>query len=304
MRRAVINSYDQTRPVLEHNAALWGANMRHQRTVILILFCALVPAFGQSKLTPEELVVRHLASIGDATARATTKSRAFEGIATVSMVRGGIGAIQGTAKLVTDGSKFSLKMQFNNPTYPGEDISTDGARVNIATVAPTTRSRLGYFLYTRSEVLKEGLFGGTLSSAWPLLDTNTHQPKMRYEGLKKVDGRELHDLRYQPRKGEGDLQIDVYFEPDTFRHVMTTYSFRVLGGAVTSPDRSGGQLEGQYLLRETFAQFRTENGLTLPSQWTMDLSWEGTGGWLQRWNISAERSSAAPAPVGVQSLPT
>jgi hypothetical protein len=38
----------------------------------------------------------------------------------------------------------------------------------------------------------------------------------------KVDGVDLHRIDYIPKK-RSDLEIHLYFEPDTFRHVMTVY---------------------------------------------------------------------------------
>ena len=46
---------------------------------------------------------------------------------------------------------------------------------------------------------------------------------MTFEGLKKIDGQELYDLRYRPHKGT-DLDINLYFDPETYRHVETVYT--------------------------------------------------------------------------------
>ncbi len=272
-----------------------------QHVVAMLLCCCLASSgYSQSKLTPEDVIARHLESIGNASARAAAKSRSVEGTATVMIVRGGQGGDSGLWKMTTNGSKFNLAMRFPNQVYPGENISADRTHVNIATVAATTRSQLGEFLYVCSEVLKEGLFGGTLSTAWPLLDLSAHQPEMRYVGLKKIDGRELQDIRYKPRKGESDLQIDVYFEPESSRHVMTIYSFHVVPNMARTT-HPFGQIEGEYRLQETFAQFRPEDGLSLPTQWSIEMSWEGAGGWLQKWTFAAERFTAMPAVSATKS---
>jgi len=92
---------------------------------------------------------------------------------------------------------------------------------------PQIRSRLhhrehalgaGWSPLRQPDILREGLFGGTISTAWPLLDLKP-AGEAKYEGVKKIDGRELHDLTYVPNKSSSgsDLTIHLYFEPDTFR---------------------------------------------------------------------------------------
>jgi len=38
--------------------------------------------------------------------------------------------------------------------------------------------------------LREGLLGGVLSAAWPLLRLAQQNPKLEYRGLKKMEGRQ------------------------------------------------------------------------------------------------------------------
>ena len=277
--------------------------MRQQVVAMVLCYCLASLGYSQAKLRPEDVIARHLESIGNANARAAAKSRSVEGTATVMIVRGGQGGDSGLWKMTTDGPKFNLTMRFPNQVYPGENISADRTHIDIATVAATTHSQLGEFLYVRSEVLKEGLFGGTLSTAWPLLDLSAHQPEMRYVGLKKINDRELHDIRYKPRKGESDFQIDLYFEAETFRHVMTIYSFHVLPNMARTT-HPFGQIEGEYRLQETFSQFRPVDGLSLPTQWSIEMSFEGAGGWLQKWTFAAEHFTTMPALSAAQEAPS
>ncbi len=105
-------------------------------------------------------------------------------------------------------------------------------------VDQTSRSRLGNFLFLQEEVLREGLFGGVLSTAWPLLNTQIRTRSLKYEGLKKVDGQQLYDISYIPKKRfeSGDLSIHLYFDPETYRHVLTVYTATVLHGSQTLSD--------------------------------------------------------------------
>ena len=116
-----------------------------------------------------------------------------------------------------------------------------------------------------------------------MLDLKARQAKAKYEGVKKIDGRELHDLTYVPNKSSSgsDLTIHLYFEPDTFRHVMTVYRMRtriVPGASWEATDETIETVE------ERFSDFRTVDGITLPGTWeiryhrepgeTSELQWQ------------------------------
>ncbi len=86
-----------------------------------------------------------------------------------------------------------------------------------------------------------------------------------------MDGKELHLLRYSPAK-RTDLEIQLYFEPETGRHVMTSYSLTI------SPEMGMTELENakqqptHYLLEERFADFKQSDGLWIPSRWTIQFT--------------------------------
>jgi hypothetical protein len=138
----------------------------------------------------------------------------------------------------------------------------------VGMIDSTSRSNLGTFLYLQEDILREGLFGGTLSTAWPLLDTAQKGAKLKLDGTRKIQGRELYDVIYVPKKrgGNGDMSIHLYFEPQTYRHVMTVY-------AVTIHNSAGSAQEGtdeiKQTLEEDFDDFRETDGLTLPFHWTV-----------------------------------
>src|SRR5262249_24929767 len=144
--------------------------------------------------------------------------------------------IEGNSSIVSQGRKFKCAFQFGAPQYPGEQLVFDGEKTMVGMIDPTSRSNLGTFLYTQDDILKSGLFGGTLSSAWPLFDVSKSGEKIKYEGVHKIDGRELHDLLYVPQKrgGNGELSIHLYFEPDNFRHVLTVYTLTLHNAAGTA----------------------------------------------------------------------
>lgn len=254
----------------------------------------------EPKLTLNDIVSRHLAAIGAPEARARAKSRGVDGTARFEFISGGSGQSDGTVKMGTEGRKLRFVMNLNSANYTGEDVVSNGSKINVASVVSGQRSVLGSFLYNRDIVLKEGLFGGVLSTGWPLLDVSATKAKLRYEGLKKIDGRELHVLKYEPHKGGDGIQIRLYFDPVTFRHVMTTYevAIGVTGAESMTPNfqQSSGITgrEGHQILRETFSDFKALDGIVLPSRWTIQLTNDVNGTSMMQWDLTIQHAVHAP----------
>ncbi len=183
-----------------------------------------------------------------------------------------MGRLPGRATLISDGRRFRMSIVFGVNEYPAEDLAFDGEHLTVGYIQPGVRSALGHFLYRFQEILSEGLLGGVLSTSWPLLDTTVRAPKLKYEGLKKVDGREFHSLKYERRKG-GDVETKLYFEPETGHHRYSIYKVELGTSLVAgNPNASASQEEMRYVLKEEFSDFREVEGLTLPSHWTIEFT--------------------------------
>jgi hypothetical protein len=243
------------------------------------------------KLTPEELIARHLDSIGTAEARSKASSRVAGGETKFISRLGGSANVDGQAMMVSSGAKlrFGIKLPLND--YPGEDMAFDGARAATGLLPQGRRSHLSAFFSSQNLPLKEGLIGGTLSTAWPLLRLDQAQPKLDYRGLKKVDGRQLHEVDYRPRKGSSDLKVSLFFDPETFRHVRTRYSFEI-GATIGTRENSN---RNTYSLTEDFEDFRAVDELTLPHKYKLQLSIQGSS--------AAAVGSASPAAQGAPANP-
>ena len=219
------------------------------------------------KLTAEQVVTKHLASIGTPEALAAAKSRVIVGQGGVTSLRGGGGSLVGPVQLASDTERMLFVMLFNSNDYPFEKAAFDGKNVSVAT-PNGVRTGLSEFLKTKDAILEEGLFTGALSSKWPLLSTNSKKARLEYAGIAKFGDRSLHKLKYSPRGGS--LRVSLFFEPDTFRHVMTEYYYTVDIGIGTSSTDIQNQKD-YYTLTEQFSDFKKVGDLTLPFHYTIAL---------------------------------
>ena len=254
---------------------------------MMILVALFAPVLAQEqKLEPEELVARHLQAIGPPEALSAVQSRSAQGVGRVEVLLGGAGSLEGPARFVSEGRKVFLSIQFNALNYAAEEVSFDGEDCYVGNTQPGLRSQLGQFLYQYDDLVEEGLLGGVLSTAWPLLDLEARSPRLDYEGLKKVNGQELLDLRYRMRRGGTDFRIHLYFDPETFRHMATTYRLRVPAPMGATIKESARQTDTYYTLEEWFSDFETTDGLDLPTFWTIRLTLETrTGTFLAKWDM-------------------
>lgn len=162
-----------------------------------LVVCSTAAAVSRSA---DEIVKQHLQSVGSPEARAA-KSRVVEASAIYKLLVGGSGQIQGKAVLVSEQKKLHLLLKVNANEYRGEQFICDGERTNVAgSYSDKTRSEFGEFVRTQDVMLREGLLGGVLSAAWPMLDADVRKAKVNYEGEKRVENRQLQVLRYRPKK--------------------------------------------------------------------------------------------------------
>ncbi len=231
----------------------------------------------EPKMKPEELVAKHLDSIGTKEARAAVQNRVMTGTGRVIIRLPTMGMKQGPADLISDGRRIRLSMIFNVNDYPSEQLVFDGNKVAVSQIQPGVRVNLPAFAYQYDVLLKEGLIGGTMTDAWCLLDVAGRQPKLDYTGLKKVDGKQLHELRYRAKKGAGDLTIALHFDPETFRHVHSEYRLVQPANMANTPAESSSQHDTIYHIEETFGDFKTVDSVTLPHTWKLTYSREGMG---------------------------
>lgn len=254
------------------------------------------------KLKPEEVVAKHLDAIGAAETRSSVTARLITGSVVANFRSPSTGQVPGRAVLFSKGAMHAVGMVFDGvANYPHDKIGFDGEDVSTSFVLPGRRSTLGEFLMTNKSVVRQGLLGGTLSQAWPLLDLASKKPKLEYSGLKKVGERQAHALKYLPRGGS-DLNVTLFFDAETFQHVRTEYTRSLASQMGSSPDDSARQIESRYRMVEDFSDFRKEGGLTLPHQYKLALEITLPGGsYRMDWDF-ALASFAFNQPVDAKSF--
>lgn len=261
------------------------------------------------KLTVEEIVSKHLETIGPASSRTPTGGRVIGGTTQVTFRSRGIAQAEGGAVLASDGTMSMVTMKFESSQYPYEKIGFDGNKVTAYQLHPGGYSSLGSFTLATQEMFKEGLLGGTLSSAWPFLDLSNKKIKLEVGGTKKVNDRPAYEVKYIVRGGS-DLRISLFFDAETFQHVRTVYKkemsaqmsrgglgstqrgaggvsaaggARGTGGTDRVGEASAGQSNTIYELIEDFSDFRTEAGLALPHTYKIHLAQQGSATQISDW---------------------
>ncbi len=260
--------------------------LRPKWPLALALLGFLLAASSSSlaeKMKAEEIVARHLESIGPAKARAS--ARIIAGTSQVIFRTPPPGQAIGRAVLASDGLKYLVGMSFPSPIYPREELGFNGNSFVAAFVTPGVRSVLGSFLMTHDLIFKQGLMGGALSTSWPLLDLAGRNAQLEYVGVRKLDDLTLHELRYLPRVGS-DLKIRLFFEQGTFRHLRTEYERVIPAPTGTRSYGNVQERETRYHMVEEFSLFKQEGDLTLPHIYKITLSVDAQNGtFLAEWMI-------------------
>lgn len=248
--------------------------------VLFVAACiCILPARADDKLKPGELVAKHLESIGTAEARARVNGTRIKGSSSVAVKHCGEGQIDGRVMMASTRAANLINMDFDVGTYSQEALRYDGKKFATSQLKPGSRTCLAQFFLENEVLFKEGLVGGVLTESWPLLNVAERNPKLEYSGLKKIGDKQLHALKYNPRKGS-DVKITLYFDPQSFRHVRTDYSRtvypseqrRIAGGGPGLPAPQNQQASPTRIeAYEEFADFKEESGLNLPHTYKFHL---------------------------------
>lgn len=237
--------------------------------IAAMLLC--VTAFAQKeKLSVEDLVKRHQASIGTLEAIAAAKSRVLVGRGMLTSKLGYNGRLVGPAQFASDGDKLLLAVVFNNNDYRYEKLAFDGRDISFGR-PDGNLTKLGEYVKSQPAIVKQGLFGGVLSASWPLLPGNQKKTKIEFAGSESIGGQDLYKVRVRP--SGGDARVSIYFEPDTFHHVLTVYQYTIEPHLISSDSTANARAKASYFtLSEKFSNFKKVGDLVIPLGYEIDLS--------------------------------
>ncbi len=131
--------------------------------------------------------------------------------------------------------------------------------------------------------------------AWPLLDVAGRQPKLKAAGVQRIEGQELLRLDYTIRKGGGDGTIQLFFDPVSFQHVRSVYTYTRMPAMGRTPDAAAQSRDEQYELEERFGEFKTFDGITLPTRWSLRYTSDTTARPVKvEWGVLVESVTHKP----------
>jgi hypothetical protein len=228
---------------------------------LALIFC-LTAGLDARDLKAEEIVAKHLASIGTAEKRKEIKNIVLLGLSTFESKlpeRKSAGKVA----IVSEPENLLFIASFAADSYRYEKIGVFGGKLNVPFTNPGVRSPLGDFLMEHPSILKNGLFSGALSLTWALGDENAKKGKMIAAGTKKIDGRKVYVIDYYAQNSDS-LKIQLFFDAETFQHLRSNYREEFNGKESTFGTL--GQVNGYVVqLTEDFGDFKTSDGITLPS---------------------------------------
>ena len=261
--------------------------------VVALVSCGVLLA--ATNLTPEEVIRLHLQALTAGAEIPPDQTRVVRGVCTMTTPAKGAGHLPGTFRLASASRSAHFTLQFKSDLYEGETFAVEGGQVEIGFAQPRTNSRsaIGNFVAINRAIVGEGLFGGVLNARWPLLQIAARQPKLGYDGMKKLAGRNLHRLRYRAKDKQGDLEIHLYFEPDTYRHVASVYTTTRTQAMGFTPESSSQQSDMLFRLEEGFSDFQQAGRLTLPNAWT--VRYERSGNTVSEWKYDLRVQSVDEA---------
>jgi len=253
--------------------------------LLTIAFFGALPVIAQD-LTADAIIAKHLDSIGPKEKRDEVKNRIALG---TSSFESKLPAKKtgGKALIASDASNLYFLASLASKEYPFEKIGYFNSKISLPFVIAGARSPLGAFLADHEKILSDGLFGGSISNNWILLNWQKGRGVVKATGTKKIDGKRAYGVEYFPKwVGTTEFSIRMYFDAETFQHVRTEYIHKI-----SPKEDTFGQLGRQggteISMTEKFADFRDEGGLILPHSYTVDYvtqSNSGTGEFI--WGIT------------------
>ncbi len=253
---------------------------------LFIILAAIAPAISGQKLKADEIIARHLSSIGTPEKRSALKTLIAIGEVQVDHITNKTVPVSGRFLLFSEGNKSFFGLQLNANDYPHEKVIFDGSKTDVAFIRGGTRSQVGNFIQSNSSIVSQGLMAGTLATSWNLLTAVDRGAKIAASGSKKVNGKEAYVLSIVP-KGGSDLDITLFFDQETFRHVRTEYKRTSSAAMGNTIDQSARNIETRFKVTEDYSDHAEFEGMTIPRKYRLHYSVSGQNGTVEiAWNCN------------------
>lgn len=261
-------------------------------TSSIFLLCVVLmgaASISAQKITVDELVSKHRDSIGSKEKLDSVKERMALGVSEFES-KFPSRKVNGKAVIASRGTDYMFIASFSSGEYPFEKIGYFSNRVNLPWVTAGARSPLGAFIAEHEKMLSNGVFTGSMSGTWTLLDPQLGHAKTKLAGRRKVDSRDAYVLEYWPKgMDSSEFTIRIFIDAETFRHVATEYK-HVINPSQDTFGRLGRQAGVRQTLMETFGDFKTVDGLTLPYSYTAHYTTESNSGTFEFfWRLALQQ---------------
>lgn len=227
---------------------------------------------------PEEIIAKHLDSVATKEKRAAVKNRMALGTGQFSVLRSTVNTKGkrplGGAVFLSEANKMFIGAKYDVVEYPFDEIVYNAKSVGVPFNGSGKRPILGDIILAHSYLVSEGLLGGSITTAWSLLDLESRQAKVRSGGKKKVDGRQAYVVNYVV-KGGSSFTIKLFFDAETFQHIRSEYQQVFAAPMGPTMRESAQQNQTIQRLTEEFSNFKTVDGLTLPYSYRINYFNEG-----------------------------
>jgi hypothetical protein len=112
-------------------------------------------------------------------------------------------------------------------------------------------------------------------------------PKFETAGIEELGGRWFYKLR----SSRGDLKVNLYFDAVDFRHAASQYEYTVAQRMTTESTDTPREKPSRYTMSEQFFDFKTIEGLTMPTKYVIDISNEVNGEMTRiQWSVNIEKA--------------
>lgn len=243
-------------------------------SLTVALFSAAVSA---QKLKADEIIAKHLDSIGTNKQREQVKNQMAAGTSRFESKLPDRKAV-GKAIIVSEGSNLFFAASFNSREYSFEKIGFFKNKVSLPFATAGSRSPLGAFIADHPKILDDGLFAGSISKTWLLLNSAEQKGKFQTAGTKTVGGRKAYALNYFSKSlASSEMTIKLFFDAENFQHLKTEYRHTISGKQ--QPFGTLGTQPGvEISITETFGDFKNTNGLTLPHSYKIQYLTDSNSG--------------------------